>query len=88
MDLLQILQTVGIYVGAVALVAIAIMLFLVLSSFLPGADEPDEEELPQVLRRITHGESGRTWTLPVQEPRRRGRPRSKKARPDAGDKSS
>jgi hypothetical protein len=49
MDILQLLQTLGICVGAVALVAIALMLFLVISTFMPSvpkdlSTEPEDDE--------------------------------------------
>lgn len=43
MDFLQILQTIGICMGSLALVAIAIMMFMVLSVLGPPPDDFSEE---------------------------------------------
>lgn len=50
MDILQVLQTIGICVGAVALVAIAVMLFVVMITFAPPPPpEVPIEELREIL---------------------------------------
>ena len=59
MDTMQILQTVGICVGALALVAIAVMLFFIFITFLPPRISEDDvievipwqEGTPQPSRR-------------------------------------
>ena len=79
MDILQVLQTLGICVGAVALAAIAFLLFLVVSFFEPT---PDEEADPL---RVLRGKSGeqihKILTTPVYESRPRRQPRAKKDQP-------
>jgi hypothetical protein len=73
MDILQLLQTIGICVGAVALVAIALMMFLVISTFMPSVpkdlppeSEDDEDIEPYVV------------FAPPMRRRGRGRPSSRK----------
>lgn len=61
MDVLEILQTIGICVGSLALVAIAVMIFLMVSTFIPTPmgdfevielDEfPDEAESDEPPKR-------------------------------------
>jgi hypothetical protein len=79
MDILQILQTIGICVGAVALVAIAILLFLVVSSVDPI---PDEDAHPlRFLRGKSREEIHQLLTTPVYESPPRRKPRPKKDQP-------
>jgi hypothetical protein len=81
MDILRILQTIGICLGALALTAIAIMLFLVLVSFLPSVSEPDEDEPLRVLRGKSRNDLQDLFTTPVDQTQPRHRGRAKKARP-------
>ncbi len=79
MDILQILQTIGICVGAVALIAIAILLFLIVSSVEPS---PDEEADPlRFLRGKSREEIHQILTTPVYESQPRRKPRVKKDQP-------
>ncbi len=81
MDILRVLQTLGICVGAVAPVAIAIMLFLVVSAFGSSTKEEDEDdEILHVLRGMSRDDIHEVLTTPVYEPRPRCKPRTKKAK--------
>ena len=54
MDVLEILQTIGICVGSLALVAIAIMIFLMVSAFVPSTNEDfSVVELSEFIDRAT-----------------------------------
>jgi len=79
MDILQILQTIGICVGAVALVAIAILLFLIVSSVEPTLDE--EADPLRFLRGKSREEIHQILTTPVYETRPRRKPRAKRISP-------
>ena len=86
MDILQVLQTLGICVGAVALAAIAILLFLVVSSVEPT---PDEEADPLCfLRGKSREEIHQILTTPVYESPPRRKPRAKKDQPRDDKESS
>ncbi len=82
MDILQVLQTIGICVGAVALVAMAILLFLVVSSLGSTLNDPDEQDDPlRFLRGKSREEIHQILTTPVYESRPRRKPRAKKDQP-------
>jgi hypothetical protein len=83
MDILQVFQTIGICVGAVALVAIAFLLLLVVSSLEPNLNEPDEKADPlHFLRGKSREEIHQILTTPVYESRPRRKPRAKSDQPD------
>ncbi len=85
MDILHILQTTGIGVAAVALVAIAIRPFLIVSSVEPT---PDEEADPlRFLRGKSREEIHRILTTPVYDSPPRRKPRAQKDHP-RDDKAS
>ena len=73
MDIWQVLQTIGICVGALALVAIAVMLFFIFMTFVPLTEEVEERNLIMTLNSL--GESS--------TPRRK---RTKKTQPPSSDK--
>jgi hypothetical protein len=54
MDILEILQTIGICVGSLALVAITVMMFLIVSSFvLPAKDEVTLVDMQDFMDEVT-----------------------------------
>ena len=82
MDILEVLQTVGICVGALALAAIAVMLFFVLISFVPT---PPSDDPVEGLRGKTPEEIGEILRTPVYPSAARHKRTTKKAKPNKSE---
>ena len=80
MEVLELLQTIGIRVAALALAAIALMLFMLISSLtLAVDDEPDEADPLAYLRGKSPEEIGRILRTPVPPSQSKGRERAGKS---------
>ncbi|MHB8628636.1 MAG: hypothetical protein ACYDBJ_16485 [Aggregatilineales bacterium] len=85
MDILRLLQTIGICVGALALVVIAFMLFMAVSTFLPSRSEPEEDEENDVfiyLREKSPEEIQEILNTPTANARPSRKSRRKKGPPN------
>ncbi len=88
MDVLRLLQTIGICIGSVALVATAVMVFFILRLFVPRQPEKDEDPL-RPLRGRLRAEIQRILTTPLYDTDEKSRSRTKKndQPPDRGSKT-